>query len=89
VDVRNPKSLPYQNKNIPLSPFLFTIVMPLISMEYDDLIDLLGEKVEMEKLIEMIPMMGADIGKIDYTQMDIEFFPDRPDLYSVEGLHGL
>lgn len=40
----------------------------------------------MEKLIEIIPMMGADIGKIDYTQMDIEFFPDRPDLYSVEGV---
>jgi phenylalanyl-tRNA synthetase beta chain len=60
--------------------------MPVISMEYDDLIDLLGQKVDMEKLIETIPMMGADIGKIDYTQMDIEFFPDRPDLYSVEGV---
>ncbi len=60
--------------------------MPVISIEYDDLIDLLGEKVEMEKLVEIIPMMGADIERIDYTQMDIEFFPDRPDLYSVEGV---
>ena len=60
--------------------------MPVISIEYDDLIELLGQKVEMKKLVEMIPMMGADIGKIDYTQMDIEFFPDRPDLYSVEGV---
>jgi phenylalanyl-tRNA synthetase beta chain len=60
--------------------------MPVISIEYDDLIDLLGTKVEMEKLIEIIPMMGADIERIDYTQMDIEFFPDRPDLYSVEGV---
>jgi phenylalanyl-tRNA synthetase beta chain len=60
--------------------------MPVISIEYDDLIDLLGQKVEMEKLVEAIPMMGADIGRIDYTQMDIEFFPDRPDLYSVEGV---
>lgn len=60
--------------------------MPVISIEYDDLIDLLGQKVEMEKLIEVIPMMGADIERIDYTQMDIEFFPDRPDLYSVEGV---
>jgi len=60
--------------------------MPVISIEYDDLIDLLGKKIEMEKLIEVIPMMGADIGRIDYTQMDIEFFPDRPDLYSVEGV---
>lgn len=76
----------HQNKNIPPSPFHLTIIMPVISMEYDDLIDLLGQKVEMEKLVEIIPMMGADIGKIDYTQMDIEFFPDRPDLYSVEGV---
>ncbi len=60
--------------------------MPVISIEYDDLIDLLGKKVEMEELVEIIPMMGADIGRIDYTQMDIEFFPDRPDLYSVEGV---
>ncbi len=75
-----------QNKNIPLRLFLFPIIMPVISIEYDDLIDLLGKKIEMEKLIEIIPMMGADIGRIDYTQMDIEFFPDRPDLYSVEGV---
>lgn len=60
--------------------------MPVISIEYDDLIDLLGKKIEMEKLIEVIPMMGADIERVDYTQMDIEFFPDRPDLYSVEGV---
>ncbi|MEE9150731.1 MAG: phenylalanine--tRNA ligase subunit beta [Thermoplasmata archaeon] len=60
--------------------------MPVISIEYDDLIDLLGTKIEMEKLIETIPMMGADIERVDYTQMDIEFFPDRPDLYSVEGV---
>jgi phenylalanyl-tRNA synthetase beta chain len=60
--------------------------MPVISIEYDDLIDLLGEKVEMEKLVEIIPMMGADVERIDYTQMDIEFFPNRPDLYSVEGV---
>jgi phenylalanyl-tRNA synthetase beta chain len=31
-------------------------------------------------------MMGADVERIDYTQMDIEFFPNRPDLYSVEGV---
>jgi phenylalanyl-tRNA synthetase beta chain len=60
--------------------------MPVISIEYDDLIDLLGKKVPMEELVEIIPMMGADIGRIDYTQMDIEFFPDRPDMYSVEGV---
>jgi phenylalanyl-tRNA synthetase beta chain len=60
--------------------------MPVISIEYDDLIDLLGTKIEMEKLQEIIPMMGADVGRIDYTQMDIEFFPNRPDLYSVEGV---
>lgn len=60
--------------------------MPVISIEYDDLIDLLGTEIELEKLKEIIPKIGADIERVDYTQLDIEFFPNRPDLYSVEGI---
>ena len=31
-------------------------------------------------------MIGADIERIEEESIDIEFFPDRPDLYSVEGV---
>ncbi len=60
--------------------------MPVISIEYDDLIELLGTEIELEKLKDIIPEIGADIERVDYTQLDIEFFPNRPDLYSVEGI---
>jgi len=49
---------------------------------------MLGEKVPRKTLIERIPMIGADMhdteGEVD--EMSVEFFPDRPDLYSAEGL---
>ncbi len=31
-------------------------------------------------------MIGADVDRIDGDEINIEFFPDRPDLYSVEGV---
>ncbi len=41
-----------------------------------------------ETLIERIPMIGADMHDTEpgCDDMGVEFFPDRPDLYSVEGL---
>ena len=30
-------------------------------------------------------MIGDDIERVEDEYVDIEFFPDRPDLYSVEG----
>ncbi|MFP4171246.1 MAG: phenylalanine--tRNA ligase subunit beta [Methanomassiliicoccales archaeon] len=62
--------------------------MPVISFEYQDLLDLLGRDINMEGLLEKIPMMGADLHShdMDTGEMAIEFFPDRPDLFSVEGI---
>lgn len=38
-------------------------------------------------ILSRLPMMGADIGKkAEETYVDVEFFPDRPDLYSAEGV---
>jgi len=31
-------------------------------------------------------MMGCDIERIEDDHIDIEFFPNRPDLYSTEGV---
>ncbi len=62
--------------------------MPLINFEYHDLCSMIGEEVPKKTLIERIPMIGADMHDTegDVDEMGVEFFPDRPDLYSVEGL---
>ncbi|MFA6710871.1 MAG: phenylalanine--tRNA ligase subunit beta [Candidatus Methanomethylophilaceae archaeon] len=62
--------------------------MPVINFDYDDLCSMLGKKVPRKTLIERIPMIGADMHDTegDVDEMSVEFFPDRPDLYSVEGL---
>lgn len=62
--------------------------MPLINFKYGDLCELIGRTVPEEVLIERIPQIGADMhdteGESD--EMGVEFFPDRPDMFSVEGV---
>ncbi len=62
--------------------------MPLINFKYSDLCNLLGEQIPQETLVQRIPMIGADMHDTEpgCEDMGVEFFPDRPDLYSVEGL---
>jgi len=60
--------------------------MPVITVDYKDLIHLIGECIDQKELLEKIPMMGADIDRVEGNEMAIEFFPDRPDLLSVEGV---
>jgi len=62
--------------------------MPVINFNYHDLCQLLGEEVPREILMERIPMIGADMHDMegDEDEMSVEFFPDRPDLFCVEGL---
>lgn len=62
--------------------------MPLINFDYHDLCSMIGEEVPRKTLIERIPMIGADMHDTegDVDEMGVEFFPDRPDLYCVEGL---
>ena len=62
--------------------------MPVINFKYSDLCSLIGKKVPKDVLMERIPMMGADMHDAEggADDMSVEFFPDRPDLYSVEGL---
>lgn len=60
--------------------------MPVISIEFSDFKDLLGAKITQDEFIETVPMIGADVERVDGEQIDIEFFPNRPDLYSVEGV---
>jgi len=61
--------------------------MPVVTFAYDDLLSLLGHEVSLETLLERVPQVGADVHSYDESsrELSIEFFPDRPDLYSVEG----
>lgn len=62
--------------------------MPVINFNYEDLIALLGREYPLKDLIEIIPMMGADLHDYDPQtgEISMEFFPNRPDLFSVEGV---
>ncbi len=60
--------------------------MPVISIEFNDFLDLLGTEITQEEFIEKVPNIGADVERVEGDEIDIEFFPDRPDLYSVEGV---
>ena len=60
--------------------------MPVITFDYEDFLNLLGYKISKEELISRIPMIGADFDKIEDNKISIEFFPNRPDLASVEGI---
>lgn len=60
--------------------------MPVITFDYNDFINLLGHKIPKDELVEKLPMIGADLDKVEGDEISIEFFPDRPDLASVEGI---
>jgi phenylalanyl-tRNA synthetase beta chain len=60
--------------------------MPVVTFDYKDFIKILGYKIAKDKLIEKLPMIGADFDKLDDDEISIEFFPNRPDLASVEGI---
>ncbi|MEM3341449.1 MAG: phenylalanine--tRNA ligase subunit beta [Thermoplasmata archaeon] len=62
--------------------------MPVMQYSISELLRLSGCRLEKETLLSTISMLGADVGAVyeDGDKVDIEFFPNRPDLYSIEGL---
>ena len=62
--------------------------MPVINFNLEDLKSLMGTRMEDREVLDRIPMIGADFHDFDPVtkEASIEFFPNRPDLYSVEGL---
>ncbi|MBP1945422.1 phenylalanine--tRNA ligase subunit beta [Methanobacterium petrolearium] len=60
--------------------------MPVITFTYDDLEELLDQKIDQKKLIDLLPMIASDIENYDDEQVKVEFFPNRPDYLSVEGV---
>lgn len=62
--------------------------MPVINFSYSDLCELVGREVPRGQLRDRLPLIGADMKAApeDGDEFSFEFFPDRPDLYSVEGI---
>jgi phenylalanyl-tRNA synthetase beta chain len=59
--------------------------VPVVRLYYEDLEEMVG--ASRETIMARMAMMGADIGKSNEEDyVDVEFFPDRPDLYSSEGV---
>jgi len=58
--------------------------MPVITLYWDELEKMV--KKSREEILEKLPMLGCDIERVEEDHVDVEFFPNRPDLYSVEGV---
>ena len=58
--------------------------MPVVTLYWDELERLVG--ADRETILERLPMLGCDIERVEDDHIDVEFFPNRPDLYSVEGV---
>ena len=63
--------------------------MPTISVDQSVLRALMakaGHEHDVASLEEHLPLLGTDIDRCDEAMLDIEIFPDRPDLLSAETL---
>ena len=60
--------------------------MPVIKFTYTDLEELLEMEIDKDELIDLLPMIGSDIEEYDDEGVKVEFFPNRPDYLSVEGV---
>jgi len=60
--------------------------MPVINIKFDDLNRMLKEPLDSESFSKIISQIGADPDEINEKDAIIEFFPDRPDLLSTEGV---
>ena len=57
--------------------------MAIIGLPYAYLERLTG--TDRETILARLPMIGSEIERREDDHADVEFFPDRPDLFSVEG----
>ncbi|MEW5936794.1 MAG: phenylalanine--tRNA ligase subunit beta [Candidatus Thermoplasmatota archaeon] len=60
--------------------------MPVIDIEMDDLYALLGREVGPQGIMDAVSQIGAEIEAVQGNLLHVMFSPNRPDLYSVEGI---
>ena len=56
--------------------------MPVVKLPRDELEEMVGH--DTQEIVKVLPMLGADIECVS-DEIEVEFFPNRPDLLSVEG----
>jgi phenylalanyl-tRNA synthetase beta chain len=59
--------------------------MPVVSFRRSDLCRILGRDVPMADLRERMPMLGGDVERVEGDTIHMEWFPNRPDLLTLEG----
>lgn len=60
--------------------------MTNVDVRYQDLTELLGKQMSLEECVDRITFMGAGPEGVEGDVMTFDIFPNRPDLYSVEGI---
>lgn len=60
--------------------------MPVIDVILEDMRELLGREVTMEELRDRLPMMGTGWEGETEDGFQLDVFPNRPDMLSIEGL---
>ncbi len=59
--------------------------MPNITLNKNVFEKLVGKKLPIDKLKDRISMLGTDLEKIDGKEIEVEIFPNRPDMLSEQG----
>ncbi len=59
--------------------------MPTITIDKKDLFKLMGRAIPDETLKDRISMLGTDLEKVTKDEIEVEIFPNRPDMLSIEG----
>ncbi len=59
--------------------------MPSVKLNKQVFSNLVGKELSDEELSEQIPMIGTDLENVGETEIDVEVFPNRPDMLSEQG----
>jgi len=43
-------------------------------------------RTDRKTILDKVPLIGSDVERVEMDHADVEFFPDRPDLFSPEGV---
>jgi phenylalanyl-tRNA synthetase beta chain len=57
-----------------------------VDVSYEDLVDLVGRRLSVDEFVDRISMMGSGPEGVHADVLTFDIFPNRPDLYSVEGI---
>ena len=60
--------------------------MTNVDVTYEDLVDLVGKRLSVDEFVDRITMMGSGPEGVQGDVLTFDIFPNRPDLYSVEGI---